>query len=334
VPHVPPQGMRPTRRELRQATGGADDLERAITAGVVVKRPRRRDLHRGPHTGRAQTVSSQPPRRVRRKDLRASPRPRGRRRALTLVSAFGAVAFLAAPVSVSSPQAEVISVPVVVPAETSALGVLHGAAERFELESASAAAAILDRPAERAMASAVRASRTAERSQLAVDGSPSANGMAAALVPARQKVVMPLAEGSYRITSRYGTRQNPFGGAAQFHYGVDLAAPLDTPIHAVADGVVTYVGEGRAGRSSMLIIIEHEIEDQTVYTWYNHMYASGLYVEPGQAVEAGQVIAGVGSNGNSTGPHLHLEVHTDDQLTTVNPLNWLQEHEAVDVGEL
>ncbi|WP_413451294.1 M23 family metallopeptidase [Georgenia phoenicis] len=236
--------------------------------------------------------------------------------------------------SVSSPQAEVMSVPVVVPAETSALEALHGAADRFELESASATSAILDRPAAREMAAAVRASRVAERSQLATDRSPSANGMAAALVPARQKVVMPLAEGSYRITSRYGTRQNPFGGAAQSHYGVDLAAPLDTPIHAVADGVVTYVGQGRAGRSSMLIIIKHEIEDQTVYTWYNHMYASGLYVEPGETVEAGQVIAGVGSNGNSTGPHLHLEVHTDDQLSTVNPLSWLQEHEAVDVGEL
>jgi len=184
------------------------------------------------------------------------------------------------------------------------------------------------------MAAAVRASRAAERSQLAAGGSPSANGMAAALVPARQKVVMPLAEGSYRITSRYGTRQNPFGGAAQFHYGVDLAAPLDTPIHAVADGVVTYVGQGRAGRSSMLIIIEHEIEDQTVYTWYNHMYASGLYVEAGETVEAVQVIAGVGSNGNSTGPHLHLEVHTDNQLSTVDPLSWLQEQEAVNVGEL
>jgi len=47
-----------------------------------MKHPRRRDLHRGPHPGRPQTVSSQPPQQVRRKDLRASPRPRGRRRAL------------------------------------------------------------------------------------------------------------------------------------------------------------------------------------------------------------------------------------------------------------
>lgn len=333
MPHVPPQGSRPTRRELHQTNGGPDDLERAVAAGVVVKHPRRRDLHRGPHPVRAQTVSSQPSRQVRGKDQRASPRARGRRRALTLVSAFGAVAFLASPVSVSSPQAEIVPIPAVVPAETSALEALDGAAGRFELESASATSAILDRPAEREMASAARASRAAERSQPAADGSPSANGMAAALVPARQKVVMPLAEGSYRITSRYGSRPNPFGGAAQFHYGVDLAAPLDTPIYAVADGVVTYVGEGRAGRSSMLIIIEHVIDDRTVYTWYNHMYASGLYVEPGEAVEAGQVIAGVGSNGNSTGPHLHFEVHTDDQLSTVDPLSWLQENGAAEVGE-
>lgn len=334
MPHMPAQGLRPTRRQLRQASQQVN--EGAAGPAVAVEHPRRRDLHRGSDTSRAQAVRSEPPQRVRRKDLRTRRRPFRRRGALTsLTSALGAVAFVAAPVSVSSPPAEVI-IPnaVVVPAEISALEALHGAADRFQLESASATSAILDRPAERDMAAAVRASRAAERSPRATDGSPTANGMAAALVPARQRVVMPLAEGSYRITSRYGARQNPFGGGAQFHYGVDLAAPLDTPIHAVADGVVTYVGQGRAGRSSMLIIIEHEIEEQMVYTWYNHMYASGLYVEPGQAVEAGQVIAGVGNNGNSTGPHLHLEVHTDDQLSTVNPLNWLQEQGAVDVSQL
>nr|WP_281274912.1 M23 family metallopeptidase [Georgenia muralis] len=118
------------------------------------------------------------------------------------------------------------------------------------------------------------------------------------------------------------------------HTGTDMAAPLDTPIRSVADGVVTYVGPGKDGRSSMLITIEHEVDGQWVETWYNHMFADDLYVSEGQAVQAGEIIAGVGNNGRSTGPHLHFEVHVDENLTTVEPLSWLAENGAVDFSEL
>jgi len=64
------------------------------------------------------------------------------------------------------------------------------------------------------------------------------------------------------------------------------------------------------------------------------MYTQGLYVEKGQTVTAGQVIAGVGNNGYSTGPHLHFEVHTDDNLTTTDPLAWLAQQGAVDISLL
>lgn len=163
---------------------------------------------------------------------------------------------------------------------------------------------------------------------------PAETAAAPAPEPVAPTIVMPLASGSFRQTSPYGGRTDPINGAAAFHTGVDLAAPLDSSIYAVADGVVDYVGPGKDGRSSMIIVLKHTIDGQDVYTWYNHMYARGLYVEEGQTVTAGQVIAGVGNNGRSTGAHLHFEVHTDDDLTTTDPLAWLAQQDAVDASLL
>src|SRR5690606_34064602 len=77
---------------------------------------------------------------------------------------------------------------------------------------------------------------------------------------------------------------------------------------------VVYTGPGRLGRSSELVIIEHEVAGHTFYSWYVHMYPDGVFVEPGQRVRAGEVIAEVGNNGNSTGPHLHFEIHVPDAI--------------------
>ncbi|MDD9205191.1 M23 family metallopeptidase, partial [Georgenia sp. 10Sc9-8] len=147
-------------------------------------------------------------------------------------------------------------------------------------------------------------------------------------------VVMPLEDGTYEPTSPYGERTDPFTGARALHAGTDMSAPRNTPIHAVAGGVVDYVGPGKDGRSGMLIVLKHKIDGETVYSWYNHMFEDGVHVEEGQKVRAGDVIGGVGANGKATGTHLHLEIHTDDELTTVDPLEWLAEHDAVDVTEL
>ncbi len=180
---------------------------------------------------------------------------------------------------------------------------------------------------------AVSASRNTERepgSCSALAGS--VNGAAAAEVASRApEVVMPLTDGSYRISSRYGHRS--LWGRYSLHTGIDFAASAGTPIHSIADGVVEYTGPGKAGRSSMLIIVRHEIDGETIRSWYVHMYSNGVYTAPGQQVKAGEVIGSVGSNGNSTGPHLHFEIHLDDNLTTTDPAAWLANNGAVPLDQ-
>ena len=150
-----------------------------------------------------------------------------------------------------------------------------------------------------------------------------ANGQVAAGATTEPvQIMMPLQTGTYKITSQYGYR---WGG---MHEGLDMAAPAGTPIHAVAAGEVTYVGYGLGGRSGTIIVLEHEVAGERFWTWYIHMYPDGVYVDVGQHVAAGEVIGEVGSYGNSTGPHLHLEVHVDEEFTTVDPAPWLESHNA------
>lgn len=90
------------------------------------------------------------------------------------------------------------------------------------------------------------------------------------------------------------------------HNGIDLAGPLDTPIHAARDGDV--IAAGPAQGFGNWIVIRHTVNGQRVDTVYGHMQAHTLLVKVGDKVTAGQPIAGIGSEGQSTGPHLHFEV--------------------------
>ena len=129
---------------------------------------------------------------------------------------------------------------------------------------------------------------------------PNVNGVLLAVTPV-----------SGTITSRFGVVSSIRSGA---HTGTDIAAPTGTPIKAVASGTVTF--SEKSGPYGNLIKITHE---NGVETWYGH--CSKLYATVGQKVEAGEVIAAVGSTGNSTGPHLHLEIRIDG--TAINPQNYL-----------
>lgn len=160
-----------------------------------------------------------------------------------------------------------------------------------------------------------------------------------ATVPAAQtvaaessRVVFPVPAGTWVLTSEYGPRVHPISGESSFHTGTDFAAPDGTPILAAADGTVT-VAEFSGGYGG-LIVIEHTLDGQTVATAYGHMWETGIHVQPGDTVTAGQHIGDIGSSGNSTGPHLHFEVRhggTDGEHT--DPAAWLNSHNAADLPE-
>ena len=132
---------------------------------------------------------------------------------------------------------------------------------------------------------------------------------AAAREAARPKFVLPI-DGA-RLTSGFGSRWGTF------HHGIDLAAPMRTPEYAAGDGVV--LRAGAASGFGLAVYILHENGDVTVY---GHM--DSILVEPGEYVDAGQTIALLGNRGQSTGPHLHFEVHRGgEDGERVNPVSWL-----------
>lgn len=119
---------------------------------------------------------------------------------------------------------------------------------------------------------------------------------------------------SSRITSQYGYRI--LFGVRDFHTGIDIGAVTGSNIVAAESGTVILANYGWNGGYGNYIIINH---GNGVTTRYAH--ASKLYVSAGQYVTKGQVIAAVGSTGNSTGPHLHFEVRENGGHN--NPLNYL-----------
>ena len=120
---------------------------------------------------------------------------------------------------------------------------------------------------------------------------------------------------TYVLPTR-GQFTSGFGGRwGVTHYGIDLAAPIGTPIYALTDGVVERAGP--ASGFGMWVVLRHTDGTASVYGHINR-----ALVEVGQKVKAGDEIAEVGNRGQSTGPHLHLEVWEQDGTKT-NPLPWL-----------
>lgn len=110
------------------------------------------------------------------------------------------------------------------------------------------------------------------------------------------------------ITSRFGSRSRGY------HTGLDIATNTGTPIAVAATGTVTHAGwQGGYGN---LVIVSH---GNGVETYYAH--CSKIYVTVGQEVTSGETIAAVGNTGNSTGPHLHLEIRVNGKI--MNPQNYL-----------
>ncbi len=121
------------------------------------------------------------------------------------------------------------------------------------------------------------------------------------------------------LMSGYGIRSDPFRGTAAKHAGIDLAAPIGTPIYATADGVVSDAGYNSGGYGN-LIKLDH---GKGIETRYAHL--SAILVAVGQRVARGQMIGRMGSTGRSTGSHLHYEVRIDSRA--VNPIPFMKSND-------
>ena len=118
-----------------------------------------------------------------------------------------------------------------------------------------------------------------------------------------------------QLIGSFGKRSDPFSGEQAFHYGVDLSAPIGSPIRSAADGTVveaSYSGGG-FGR---LVVIDH---GGGVQTFYAHL--SRIDVIAGQEVRRGEIVGALGRSGRVTAPHLHYEVRIGG--TPVNPYRFL-----------
>lgn len=117
-----------------------------------------------------------------------------------------------------------------------------------------------------------------------------------------------------RLTSPYGYRRDPFTGVRTFHTGIDLAAPVGTPIKATLDGRIATTGYSAVYGN--YVIITHDGGYQSLYA---HMHR--IQVKRGQWVTQGGILGLVGNTGYSTGPHLHFSVYRNGKM--VNPASLL-----------
>ena len=126
-----------------------------------------------------------------------------------------------------------------------------------------------------------------------------------------------------RISSEYGWRKNPVTGVNKLHAGTDFAAPGGTPIYAAASGYVQVAGWSSGGYGNYVIIYHGKMSDGNQYsTLYGHMRS--VATSAGKYVQQGEVIGYVGSTGNSTGNHLHLEVWKGgSKANAVNPRGYI-----------
>lgn len=128
---------------------------------------------------------------------------------------------------------------------------------------------------------------------------------------------------SGRFTSGYGSRTHPIHGVVKTHYGIDIANSTGTPVVSAADGVVSYASP--LSTYGNVIMVTHSIDGQIFTSLYAHL--SSIKVSKGQVVSKGQIIGGIGTTGNSTGPHLHFEIHLGNwegmAKNSVNPLRYI-----------
>lgn len=127
------------------------------------------------------------------------------------------------------------------------------------------------------------------------------------------KLAWPVPRG--KLVSRFGQR------GSKFHDGIDIAAPVGTPVYAAHSGTVAYAGDRLTGYGNLIIVKEISSGITTVYAHNDRMFVS-----PGDKVKRGDTIAEIGMTGRTSGPHLHFEVRmldTKRRYVAIDPLPFL-----------
>lgn len=237
----------------------------------------------------------------------------------TLIAGAAAVAVAAVGAVVSTSGAAPAGTNVQM-AAASALGVISAPAAQAQAPEAVADPAVAKEReqvrasrerARDALADRARAAAQAQKeAAAAAKAAAKAKAEAARLVELAKSYRLPIS--GYRLTAFFGQSGGYWSAG---HTGLDFAAPYGTAIRAVATGVVTFTGwDGSYGYKT---VVRHADGTES---WYAHQ--SRMLVSRGDKVAAGDTIGRVGSTGNSTGNHLHLEVRVND--TPINPLSWLR----------
>ncbi len=150
--------------------------------------------------------------------------------------------------------------------------------------------------------------------------------------------ISPLKSEDFVLTSPFGTRRSPFTKKIDFHSGIDMAAPVGTPIYAPADGVVVFAGRYPLRQSvswwryGSLVALRN---GDGFITLFGH--CDEIRVRNGQRVTQGTVVATVGNTGWSTSPHLHYEVRhrdEDEGFRPVDPRIYILDHQWRDEEQL
>ena len=123
------------------------------------------------------------------------------------------------------------------------------------------------------------------------------------------------------ISSGFGPRIAPCGGCSSIHEGIDFTPGRGVAIGSITDGVVSAVIASHAGLGNH-VIVDHVINGQLVQSVYAHMLDGSMTVTVGEAVKVTQKLGEVGSTGESTGAHLHLEIQLNN--VPVDPFAWLK----------
>ena len=118
------------------------------------------------------------------------------------------------------------------------------------------------------------------------------------------------ADVEYTITSYFGYRDDPINiGNIEYHTGIDLGAPMGTPVLAIGDGTIYDIKYSHTGYGNH-VYVKHEIDGTTYYSLYAHLLDNSIMLMINQPIKAGMRIGAVGSTGDSTGYHLHLSLMT------------------------